>query len=447
MKLLIRLATLVLIAFVVNACEQRTQPFYNPTNVPIPKSLSFTSLEEVGTLIKQAGASQNWSMTDAGPGQIDGVFRIRTHKAKVRIDYSTINYSITYVSSINLLDNGVGIHRNYNKWIRNLESAINANLATRSSSTNSKNLSTNDKAMLEAWKRAEKTNDPLVLQDFMDEYGDGPFADLAQKRLDELAQIRTGGVRKFNPTGMWQVVVTYKGGNGNSSWCGSGKTWKFTLDLKRGKISQTVWVDRYGLFVSGENSDDYVDLHFDYPTGGSLWKWTERFVLDRNEKRLTLNAEGGAPSGCTGTLGVHMRKVDSVGSVSSTLGAPASPPAKYDTFDPTGPWRVYATYNSSSGTSASCIQIVKWNFTLDFHRGKISRTVYSGRTALYLNGENNPDFVDLQVNVPEGGTLWKWTERFVLDGPDKFFRAESPSGGGLYGQCHGIIGMRFKKVK
>ncbi len=435
-----RLTALVLIAFVVNACEQRVQPFYNPTNVPIPENLSLSSLEEISEAIKQAGVSQKWSMKDIGPGQIEGTYRIRTHKAVVRIDYSAINYSITYVSSTNLLDDGIGIHRNYNSWIRNLETAINARLRSLAGSGNSRAITTDDKAMLEAWKRAEKSGDPLILQDFMDEYGDGPFADLAQKRLNELAHIRAGGVKKFDPTGLWHIAVSYKGGNGNSSWCGSGRTWNFTLDLTRGKISRTVYDSRYGLHVTGENSEDYVYLHFDYPTGGSQWEWTERFKLDRNEKRLSLSAEGGAPSGCTGTLGVYMKKVDTVGSVSST-------PAQNGRFDPTGLWRVYATYNSSSGTSASCIQIVKWNFTLDFHRGKISRAAYSGRTALYLNGENSPDFIDLQVNVPDGGTLWKWTERFTLDGPDKFFRAESPSGGGNYGQCHGVIGMRMTKIE
>ncbi|MAZ03377.1 MAG: hypothetical protein CMN56_09580 [Sneathiella sp.] len=566
----LRLAVLALIVFVASACEQRVQPFYNPANVPVPKELLATPLEDIGDAIKRAGDSQKWKMTDTGPGEIEGIFRIRTHQATVRIEYSTIVYSITYVSSINLLDDGTGIHRNYNKWVRNLESAINRNLKDLAISEARAPVSEHDQAMLDAWKRAENSTDPLVLQEFMDTYENSPFNVLAQKRLNELAQLRTGGIKKFDPTGLWQVTVTYKGGTGNSNWCGGNRKWNFTLDMVRGKISRTVYDSRSALNVTGENSQDYVYLHFDYPTGGGKWEWTERFTLDRDEKRLTLTSEGGAPSGCTGTLGVHMKKVDTVGSTSgapaststyssrydptgnwrvivryvrgadnlnncprngrwefvltlprgkfsktqwdgdlplyiegensdtffdlnlngplysgefewtdrfaidsdeerfeakadgacpgimklymkkvdtvgSTSSAPASLPARSG-FDPTGLWQVNATYTSSSGASSSCIQNVNWNFTLDFHRGNISRTVYSGRTPLYLNGGNNPDSVDLTINVPDGGTAWRWTERFVLDGPEKFFRATSPSGGGTYGQCHGVIGMRMTKI-
>lgn len=443
MKLYFRALTLVLVVLVVGACEQRVQPFYNPSNIPVPNSLTFTSLEKIGEAIKQAGTFQNWKMTDIEPGKIEGVYRIRTHKAIVQIDYSTLNYSITYVSSINLLDDGIGIHRNYNKWVRNLEATINANLEALARSANTNPVTTDDKAMLEAWERVQNSNDPLVLQDFMDEYGDGPLAELAQKRLDELARLRTGSVSKFDPTGLWRVAVSYQGGNGNSSWCGKARTWNFTLDLVRGKISRTVYDFRYGLHVRGENSEDLVYLHFDYPAGGSQWEWTERFKLDQDEIRMTLAAESGAPSGCTGSLGVHMKKVETIGSVSNHT---TPPPIPREVLDPTGLWQVNAKYNASSGTSASCIQIVNWSFTLDFHRGIISKTVYSGRTPLHLNGENNPGHVDLRINVPAGGTLWRWNERFVLDGPDKIFRAESPSGGGHYGQCHGVIGMRMKKI-
>ncbi len=300
---------LAVIAVLATACEQRVQPIYNPTNVPIPQSLAFTSLEEIGEGIKRAGASQNWQMTDKGAGEIEAVLKIRTHKANVRIDYSQISYSITYVSSINLLENGAGIHRNYNTWVRQLESAINVNLQKLATTTKNEQLTTGDKAMMEAWKQAENTNDPLVLQDFMDRYGDGPYAAAAQQRLNELAQLRTSGVKRFDPTGTWRVVATYKANTGNTSWCGRDNTWVFLLDFRKGRFSRTYWSGRAGLYVTGENADDFVNLKFDYPEGGHQWKWTERFKLDSGDERLTATSTtGGTPPGCSGTIGVHMVK-------------------------------------------------------------------------------------------------------------------------------------------
>lgn len=299
----------IFICFMVSSCQERIQPIYNPSNVLIPQSLSLTSLEEIGITIKQAGASQNWKMTDAGPGKIGGVLSIRTHQATVRIDYSLISYSITYVSSINLKDVGYGIHKNYNSWIRDLESAINVYLLKQALVVKNESLNSDDIAMLEAWNQAETSDNPLVLQKFIDTYGNSPFAALAQDRLNLLAQQRVSGVKRFDPTGKWWVVASYKGGVGNTSWCARDNTWTFVLDLKKGRISETFWNGRAGLYVTGENSDDFVDLNFDYPGGGHQWKWTERFRLDSGDKRfIATSIGGGIPPGCTGTIGVHMTK-------------------------------------------------------------------------------------------------------------------------------------------
>ncbi|WP_288902663.1 hypothetical protein [uncultured Sneathiella sp.] len=567
MKPYFRVLTLVFVVFLASGCQERIQPIYNPENVPVPQGLVFTSLEEVGKAIKQAGASKNWKMTDTGPGKIEGVLRIRTHKATVRIDYSLISYSITYVSSVNLLADSYGIHRNYNQWVRELEAAINMNLSALANTTKIGNLTSDDKTMLEDWKRVQNSSDPLALQEFMDTYSDGPFIGPAQDRLDLLAHRRVSGVKTFDPTGNWRVTVRYQRGSGNINACPKNARWSFILDFRRGKFSNTYWDGNLPLYLTGENYDDLVDLKLNGPRGSGDFEWTERFRLDSNEARFKAKTEGGCPGtmtlymkkidavgggesasgqgsgnysgfdptgnwqvivrylrgadnisacpnsgrwdfvlnfqrgkfsethwdgtlplyvegqnfddfvdlklsgplysgefewtekfridrneewfeakadgACPGTMKLHMKKADTVGDISGASGQVSE---NYNGFDPTGTLQVFANYKSSSGASASCIQNVNWSFPLDFHRGIISKVVYSGRTALHLNGENNPGHVDLQINVPAGGTLWRWTERFVLDGPDKFFRAESPSGGGHYGQCHGVISMRMQKT-
>ena len=288
----------------ISSCQERIQPIYNPSNVLIPQSLTLTSLEEIGITIKQAGASQNWKMTDAGPGKIGGVLSIRAHQATVRIDYSLINYSITYVSSINLKDVGYGIHKNYNSWIRDLESAINVYLLKRALVVKNESLNSDDIAMLEAWKQAETSDNPLVLQKFIDTYGNSPFAALAQDRLNLLAQQRVSGVKRFDPTGNWQVTVRYQRGTDNISWCPKSGRWNFILNFRRGKFSETHWDSSVPLYLDGQNYDDFVYLKLNGPRGSGEFEWTERFNLDSDEEWFEAKAEGG----CPGTMKLYMKK-------------------------------------------------------------------------------------------------------------------------------------------
>ena len=55
---------------------------------------------------------------------------VRKHMARVAIAYSTRSYSITYKDSHTLAYDGATIHRNYNKWVRNLKILINRQLGS-----------------------------------------------------------------------------------------------------------------------------------------------------------------------------------------------------------------------------------------------------------------------------------------------------------------------------
>ena len=57
---------------------------------------------------------------------------MRQHQAVINIPYTARDYSINYVSSINLDDDGKGaIHRSYNRWILGLNQAIQIELSRR----------------------------------------------------------------------------------------------------------------------------------------------------------------------------------------------------------------------------------------------------------------------------------------------------------------------------
>lgn len=84
---------------------------------------------QVKNAILKAGLQRQWIMTEAGPGVIKGRLQARDHVAEVRIPYTATSYSIDYASSLNLMASGGKIHKNYNRWVHNLDQSIQLNLS------------------------------------------------------------------------------------------------------------------------------------------------------------------------------------------------------------------------------------------------------------------------------------------------------------------------------
>lgn len=87
------------------------------------------SAEQVKTAILKAGQKRDWIMTEAGPGMIKGRLQARDHSVDVRIPYSATSYSINYENSMSLKAANGKIHKNYNRWVRNLDHDIQLNLS------------------------------------------------------------------------------------------------------------------------------------------------------------------------------------------------------------------------------------------------------------------------------------------------------------------------------
>lgn len=122
---------LVLGALLLAACST-SKPIQNlPAN-----QVNFNLTEEqVGNAIINGGISKGWVMKKDQPGVIRGQLNVRQHQAVINIPYTAHDYSISYVSSINLDDNGKGaIHRSYNRWILGLNQAIQIELARTNTS-------------------------------------------------------------------------------------------------------------------------------------------------------------------------------------------------------------------------------------------------------------------------------------------------------------------------
>ena len=114
------LMTSFLALTLVSAC--RTVPISNP-NVSLSPPPN-ASLEDIGQAIVAAGTGLGWAIQLEEPGKARGTLHLRDHEAVVEITYTKQKLQINYAGSTNLLQAGDDIHRNYNRWVKNLRVQI-----------------------------------------------------------------------------------------------------------------------------------------------------------------------------------------------------------------------------------------------------------------------------------------------------------------------------------
>ena len=108
----------------------RCAPIMNVSNAPTTNaSGKALTNEQIKTAIIRAGTALGWQVKAEGPGKIVATLYVRKHTAVVEIPYSPSGYSINYLSSVNLDEEGGQIHKNYNGWIQNLTRGINSQLS------------------------------------------------------------------------------------------------------------------------------------------------------------------------------------------------------------------------------------------------------------------------------------------------------------------------------
>ena len=103
----------------------------DPAPIPVPTKLS---AKDVSKAIRSGIVSRGWVVAKDEKGQIDAVLNVRTHEARVAINYDTKEVKITYVSSQDLdYDEKKGerhIHKKYNQWVQNMANDIRNALAS-----------------------------------------------------------------------------------------------------------------------------------------------------------------------------------------------------------------------------------------------------------------------------------------------------------------------------
>ncbi len=115
----------VLLTLLLVGCG-RVQPVLNVENTPVAYDLQNN---QVKAAIVKAATDRGWMIKESNPGELIATISVRTHSAEVKIPYSSKYYSIIYLNSVNLKASDGKIHRNYNRWVNNLNVDIQRALA------------------------------------------------------------------------------------------------------------------------------------------------------------------------------------------------------------------------------------------------------------------------------------------------------------------------------
>ena len=121
-------------AMALTGCTIKPMVVHEPTEFMLNTSVSQESLE---TAIIQAALRKQWQVLEKAPGKITLTYPRQSHpryqviNAVVRVEYDDKTYRIVHVSEQGLeMGACVGepetqcIHRNYNRWITNLDLQI-----------------------------------------------------------------------------------------------------------------------------------------------------------------------------------------------------------------------------------------------------------------------------------------------------------------------------------
>ena len=119
-----RFALIATLLLGVAACTSK--PVMNIENrTPV---VTVRSEDDMRRAILAALQSRQWTVERADRGNIMAFIQRRNHQAEITIPYSASSYSIRYRDSQNLGYKNGKIHRNYNKWIHNLDRSIQQEL-------------------------------------------------------------------------------------------------------------------------------------------------------------------------------------------------------------------------------------------------------------------------------------------------------------------------------
>ena len=120
-----KLLSSALLALLLVGCG-RVQPVMNVEDTPVAYNLQS---KQVKSAIMQAASNRGRVIEEISPNELNAKIHVRSHFAEVKIPYNEKFYSIIYLNSENLKASDGKIHRNYNRWINNLNVDIKRQLS------------------------------------------------------------------------------------------------------------------------------------------------------------------------------------------------------------------------------------------------------------------------------------------------------------------------------
>jgi hypothetical protein len=118
---------LIVASLVFVGCN-RLHVIYEVSEQPVPIRAQELPLREIRNAIIDAAYSRKWRIQEIGRRQLRATYSPRKSTAVVIITYDHKYYSIAYHDSRYLQYGGGLIHRNYNRWVRNLDRDIQRRL-------------------------------------------------------------------------------------------------------------------------------------------------------------------------------------------------------------------------------------------------------------------------------------------------------------------------------
>jgi hypothetical protein len=113
------------IAVMLVGCRTAPRAVYEVERVQVVASRAL-SMDEVEKAIRAGGISAGWQMVTRGPGNMEGIYVLREHRAVVSVAFDTTAFSIKYKDSVNMRFDGTGVSVHYNNWVQSLERGIRA---------------------------------------------------------------------------------------------------------------------------------------------------------------------------------------------------------------------------------------------------------------------------------------------------------------------------------
>lgn len=128
---------IIMLLILTAGCTSKPLLTVEQVMVPTLDNGEKLSINSIESAINIGAKRKGWTTKKIQPGMIEANINVRTHMAKITINYSQDNYSINYKDSTNLdyktSKDKINIHRNYNRWVANLSKEIQGELSIKAS--------------------------------------------------------------------------------------------------------------------------------------------------------------------------------------------------------------------------------------------------------------------------------------------------------------------------